>query len=147
MTGKEELFYTLCETKLGEGASREVWSHRFNESLVVKVALDMKGIQNNFKEFDIYKAVINTDYQKHFAPVEWVSSRGHYLVMQRIKFKDKEHYPEKIPTFFYDTKYKNYGWLGKNFVACDYAPIDVLTSFSKKLKKAKWWGEDINGLR
>lgn len=73
--------------------------------------------------------------QQWLAPCLIISETGLVLLQRKVKIGNFENYPDRIPSLFTDKKYSNFGWIGKQFVACDYA-FFVQTSF--RMKKVTW---------
>ena len=136
MTEIEKL---ICDKWLGGGICRNVYEYRLNPKWVVKIALGDNGRKHNLIEDRIWEEIQNSDYAKWFAPVIEVSEAGLYLIMAKVEHGRKQDYPKIIPHFFTDCKYNNYGWIGKNFVSCDYASTIITNGFTKKTKKADWY--------
>jgi len=136
----DELSDTLLGEYLGEGSTRTAYEIRHDKTKVLKVAKNVDGCHDNILEYRIWKDICNTEFSKYFAPIHGVSSSGMYLVMDKVD-TDRSHkeYPIKIPVFFYDTKYTNYGFLNDNFVAIDYAMFNFTLALSSKTKKADWY--------
>jgi len=143
VTGDEFGFF--LGKKLGEGCTRAVFQFYFRDTLVVKVATSIAGQQHNLIEQKIWDEVRDTKYKKHFARIFGVSPTGMFLVMEKVKFKEQKFYPKKIPHFFTDRKYDNYGWAvtdKRGFVCCDYANLIITNGITDKMVKADWWGSD-----
>ena len=131
---------------IGEGCTRTVYEMEYDKTKVIKKALNEQGKRDNVLEYEIWNQVKWSYYKKWFAPIHQVSEHGDYLVMDRAIVKDRDKYPKKIPTFFHDTKYKNYGFIGRKFVMVDYANLGFIDGFNKRMKKADWWGRDNNNI-
>jgi hypothetical protein len=131
----------LCGKKIAEGQYRLVYELKGNKNYVVKIEkFPDKGYFANVTEWKNW--MNNKDWKllgKWLAPCVMINQTGQVLIQKRVKQKEEAKYPKKIPNVFVDTKYANAGWIGKQFVFCDY-PFFVQTSL--KLKKAKWWGEN-----
>ena len=136
----DELEKFICGKRLGFGAFREVFELRANDAYVVKIAIDDAGRAVNLLENKIWGEISETPLAKWFAPVFAVSSSGKYLIQQKVEQLPKEQYPKKIPRFFTDTKYSNFGWLkGKGFVCCDFGSFNMFRGGSTKMVKVSWW--------
>lgn len=139
---KIELFDELSEMilgdKLGSGYSRTVFEYAQNADFVVKVAESPAGRRNNILEQHIWSQVQYMDLAKWFAPVNFISSGGNILLMERAKFPSADKYPKEIPHFFTDLKYDNYGFIDKQFVSVDYAGLIITAGISNRMKKVDW---------
>lgn len=133
---------SLCfGEELGSGYSRKVFSFAPDPKMVIKYAPELP--KENMIEYEIWQMVKHVkSIARWFAPVCSMSTCGIFLLMERIERPMKKDYPARVPAFFGDLKYDNFGiWRGK-FVCCDYSGF-VSTSLSHKwsgqMKKAKWW--------
>ena len=140
---KNELENFLIGSKLGFGIHRDVFKYSLDQSLVVKIANSPEGRQANILEFFIYDELKETEFKKWFAPCIEVSEGGKYLIQKKIEFGRVKNYPTKIPAFFTDLKEDNYGWIGKQFVCCDYAGTVLTRCISRKMKNHKWFNCSI----
>lgn len=134
-----EIFDFVTREKVGEGAYRNVYNFFPDETLVLKVAKTGSGQRQNILENVIWDEVKERDIAKWFAPVVGISKGGKYLLQKKVEFGLKKDYPQMIPHFFLDLKYKNYGWLGNKFVCVDYAGTVITNGFTNRLEKAEWW--------
>ena len=127
--------------KIGEGASRDVYECSLNDKVVIKYEVRGKMFQN-VMEWNIWQEVKDTKYASWFAQCLDISPCGLFLVMEKISIPDKKMYPKKVPEFFTDLKYNNFGMVVKQLVAVDYGfPIIFKDNDLKKKKKAEWWSE------
>lgn len=134
--------YALCMgKKLGRGASREVFEWRPNMDYVVKVELANHSFSNAM-EWDVWHRVKETKVAKWFAPCIAISPCGTILLQKRTDLRAEELYPKRIPKFFTDTKYGNFGFIDDQLVCHDYG-INLLIEHGMKerMKKADWWSE------
>lgn len=143
-----DLAALFCGDLLGYGMSRWVFAYEPNPHLVIKFEpyKDSPVFQNH-AEWIIWNAVKDTPIEKWFAPCKAVSPQGIFLIQARVEHVfDRKELPRKLPDFFNDTKFQNFGRLttDKNrFVACDYGILIKEPLFRKtaKLEKVEWWGE------
>ena len=133
-----EISFFLGE-KLGSGCYRDVFDFFWNKNYVIKIAISTEGRQENLLESRIHDCMLETNYIKHFAKVLGVSASGEFLIMEKAEKRPPSQYPEKVPHFFSDLKYDNYGWIGKRFVCFDYGNLMVTNGMTNKMKKANWW--------
>src|SRR5687768_12087626 len=132
-----------CGKKLGSGLYRDVYIFKPDDRYVVKIERNMgTGAFANATEWRNY---INnrqwTQLGPWLAPCEAISNSGQILIQQRaVRIVDggSKEYPSKIPSLLTDTKFFNFGWIGKKFVCFDYS---FLLSCDFKMKKVKWWGD------
>jgi hypothetical protein len=137
------LYYTnpAENNRIGNGIYRDVY-RTIMKHLVIKIANCQKGQMENIMEMKLWEEVKDMPIKKWFAPCVKVSESGKYLLQEKIEHGRQQDYPEEVPHFFIDMKYTNYGWIGKQFVCCDYSDFIITNGFnSKKMKKAEWWEE------
>lgn len=129
----------LCDALVGEiigtGQNRQVYDMPMNPFLVIKHEYCGNRFQNAI-EWEVWQTVKNTKYEKWFAPCQNISSNGVFLLQSKVEMIPKAHYPKKIPSFFADLKYENYGILNGKFVCFDYGTIHI-TSLNKSMKSTK----------
>lgn len=136
----EDLKSLLCGELLGEGVHRKVYVYRPDNTLVIKCATE--DPTGNIVESEIWYMVKDTSIAKWFAPIEYISRCGMFMLQRRVEHRPKNEYPKLVPKFFGDRKYKNYGWLNGKLVACDYVGFFVASMTHKwntKLEEAGWW--------
>ncbi len=129
--------------KIGAGMSRTVYLCREDTSCVIKIESASKRFQNVL-EWEIWETVKHTKLKKWFAPCIAISDCGTVLIQKRANAINKEQYPKKIPAFFGDTKYQNFGMIGKQFVCLDYGTCHIPAinkGLGKQMKKSKFWEE------
>ena len=126
----------LLGKKLGRGAYRDVYECALNKEYVVKVENDNNGF-SNAREWKLWEHVEYSPFEKFFAPCISISDTGLILIQKKVVQNDK--LPETVAHFFTDVKPENFGWIGKNFVCCDYGSIGYQHVWSeKKTKKPHW---------
>lgn len=136
----EELEGIIIGKLLGEGIHRCVYDFLPDPTKVIKVAKLEEGRGMNLQEYKLWQDFQGTPLVKWFAPVHDVSAAGKYLIQDKLESLPKEKYPKKIPAFFQDTKYKNFGWHPKlKFVCCDYGAFNIWRGVTQKMVKANWW--------
>lgn len=117
-----DALHLLLGKHLGTGAFRDVYEYAMDPKWVMKVQKN-RDCHNNLIEHEIWRDVSYTDYNKWFAPCNWISDNGLILMQRKIiplTYKDKNKIPKEIPYFFTDIKPDNFGWLGKQLVCHDY---------------------------
>ena len=142
----QDLADTLLGDKIASGSERHVYpchNSLFKVPCVAKICTGSQ-VHQNIIENEIWSRIQYTDHAKWFAPVLAIGNQGRVLIMQRTTLKLPECYPKKIPNFFTDMKYNNYGWIGKQFVCHDYGLTLLMEKgMSKRMRKADWWSDEI----
>lgn len=135
-----EAFHLLTDKLIGRGVSREVWSSKVLPNCVIKVESSAQRFQNVI-EWEVWHRVKSTKFAKWFAPCEWISPNGSILIMRKTEVPGKSEYPDKLPVFFSDIKFENFGLLNGEFMAHDYG-INMLLEkgMSSKLRTVHWYG-------
>ena len=139
-----EIFDCILGEFIGSGCSREVYQHPHRNNCVIKIERG-GGSGDNFSEYNIWQSVKYTENAKWFAPCEWISENGMVLVQRKTKLlysRSSTKIPEKIPTFFTDIHSKNFGWIGNQLVAHDYAftlgiTVSAAVAAKNKMKPSK----------
>lgn len=134
-----EAFWLLCDNVIGNGMSRQVYDSSVFKDSVVKIE-NRAAFFQNVVEWETWNRVKDTDFAKWFAPCEWISPSGTILVMKKTFQMLPDNYPDKMPAFFTDFKYANYGWYNGHIVCHDYGTSLIFENgMTKRLKKADWW--------
>lgn len=133
-----DLFWTMCDTQIGLGMSRSVWSSEVLPDSVIKVEDSACNFQNVL-EWETWQRVKWTDHAKWFAPCEWISPNGSVLIMKKTTPAPADKYPPKLPVFLSDTKRSNYGMIGKQFVCHDYGTHLMMERGMTKLQSKVTW--------
>lgn len=129
--------------KLGAGMSRTVYLCREDVECVIKVEAGTQSFQN-IMEWEFWQSVKTTKFKKWFAPCVAISACGTILIQKRADPIHKDQYPKKIPAFFSDRKFSNFGKIGKQFVCVDYGTAHILAvnkALNGKLRKADFWSD------
>lgn len=144
---EESLLKEICGKLIGSGVYRDVYELKQDPNFVVKVERDMEGTFANVTEWRNY---INSAgwnlIEKWLAPCEMINGNGSIMIQQRVttEGKRRKDYPKYVPKIFTDLKLSNFGWIGDQFVCCDYAFfVQVMIKSTKSndwYKVAKWWG-------
>jgi hypothetical protein len=140
-TSRQDIIVSMLGEKLGEGMSRKVFRLAFRPDLVAKIEDRAQYFQNAI-EWEVWKSVQGTAWEKWFAPCEDISPCGCVLI-QRATTPLNGDLPPSLPNFFTDLKPGNFGRIGKQVVAHDYA-INLLLSRGLtsgrvvKLPKRRW---------
>ena len=115
-------FFELMSGKwLGGGVGRGVFVLGTDPSLVVKIETASHSFQN-ISEWGVWCDLENEDNpaRKWFAPCHYISPCGIVLVQARTRPIEKSRFPEKMPSYFTDLKYQNFGLFEGRIVAHDY---------------------------
>ncbi len=139
-----DLFNLMCGKWLGGGVSRGVYVLSIDQSLVIKIETTSHSFQN-VSEWEIWNYLegYDTDTMNWFAPCHYISPCGTILIQARTTPLDKSQAPKKVPAFFTDTKYQNFGMYDGRVVAHDYGYHNfVRLGSSCKLKRAQWHDDD-----
>ena len=138
----QDAFNLMCGDLIGKGSSRTVYENRFDPTTVIKVEQNGGIARQNIFEYDAWVELSDEPAQKFLAPILFMSPRGRILVQKKTCTLPHKDYPDKIPRFFADTKYQNFGLLDGEFVCHDYAHNSIYEfSYKVVMVKAKWWSE------
>ncbi|ARK07462.1 hypothetical protein LAV_00062 [Sphingobium phage Lacusarx] len=132
---------TFVGERLGKGSYRKVYLLRHDENRVVKVE-DRGAEFCNITEFKVWSEVKDTPIEHWFAPCHYIDAMGICLIQDRTKpFEtDKEFKAEvekiggKLPAFFDDIHFGNFGMLNGRLVCHDYG----FNHFLKEAVKLSW---------
>lgn len=131
----------LFGPKIGEGLHREVYEYAIDKRYVIKIERSSETLCN-MKEFMFWNEVgYQKELNKWLCPIKEMSSNGRILIMEKMKpitEKNKHLIPKEIPVWLSDMKWDNYGFIGKQFVCCDY-PFSADYAFSNVKKTMKKW--------
>ena len=140
-TSARDLCHLFLGERIGSGMSRTVYAHGADPSLVVKHESGGGSFQNVL-EWTVWEAVKDSPMARWFAPCVSISPNGLFLVQKRATFPPRDEYPEKVPAFFTDLKYGNFGRIDGQFVCVDYGTFNLVrNSFTAAFRKARWWSE------
>ncbi len=116
-----DFFRAMTGKWLGGGVGRGVFVLGTDPSLVVKIETASYSFQNA-AEWEVWCDLQNsdTDADQWFAPCHSISPCGIVLIQSRTQPLDKSRFPEKMPSFFTDLKYQNFGEYDGRIVAHDY---------------------------
>lgn len=136
-----DLILSLCGEELGSGSFRKVYQYNPHPDYVIK--LEYNNHNCNFTEAMLWNEIQHLKGTKAwvkdwFAPVDWISPNGRVLVMRKTEQRPKKKKPEKVPSFLWDVKDDNFGWIGNKFVCHDYGQFYNFIEYKKTFKKAKW---------
>ena len=116
-----DFFRTMTGEFLGGGIGRGVYVHGTGQSLVVKIETASHSFQN-VAEWQVWSVLEYTNHAalKWFAPCHYISPCGIVLVQARTRKMEQSAFPEKMPSFFTDLNYSNFGRFNGRIVAHDY---------------------------
>ena len=132
----KDMFDSFCGTPLGYGIGRQVYEHRHDPSLVIKIEYASNSFQNVL-EYEAWQYVKETIHAKHFAPCVYISPCGTVLIQKKTDKAKK--YPDRLPVFLTDTKRANYGVYKGHFCCHDYGFTNLMTTgLTKRTRKIDW---------
>jgi len=136
----EEGFSVLCGDKISAGSSRMVFTCPLVPDCVVKVEPDPWAFQN-MTEWIVWQRVKDTPAAKHFAACRTISPNGRILLMEKTLPAPPSAFPERMPVFFTDLKYNNFGFDSSGLLVChDYGVNHIVEhgTTTKRTKQAFW---------
>ena len=139
-----DLYQLMCGKWLGGGIGRGVYVLGVDPSLVIKVETVGRSFQN-VTEWEVWDDLVraDTDAMDWFAPCHYISPCGTILIQARTTPLAKSQAPKKVPAFFTDLKYQNFGMYDGRVVAHDYGFHKFVALGSKcKLQRAQWYDDD-----
>lgn len=131
----------ICGELLGQGTHRDVYVLRQDPSYVVKIEREPgRGAFANAMEYRNW--MDNKDWKflaSYLAPCILINETGQVMIQKRVSRdgKRRKDYPKRIPSVITDRKFKNFGWIGDQFVCCDYSFFRICTP---KMDRVNWWG-------
>lgn len=135
----QDALFLIAGDLLGEGDDRKVYRYGLDETKVIKFEHSAKRFCN-IMEWEMWcYAKEHSQIAKWLAPCRHISLGGHILIQDYAKDVPIEKLPAKVPAFFYDLSPRNWGQIGHNFVARDYANNSVMQNgMTKRMKNVKW---------
>jgi len=138
-----DMVSSICGELINSGSYRSVYDYNLDDKYVVK--LEPNNTNCNIVEYMIWEEVKGLNgnlawVKEWFAPVKWISPNGRILVMRKTK-EDHNTFPRpaKVPKFFWDVKWNNFGWIGKNYVCHDYGQFYNMINYPKGMVNVKWY--------
>ena len=135
----DDLIDLLCSDLLGEGISRKVFLCSLNPDWVVKIETD----DNTFQNLVEWKVWLNSQgsksLSKWLSPYHYFNNSGKILIQSKTIPIRKSDIPDRVPHFFNDEKFENYGILNGQFVCHDYGTLGFVEGMSKRLVKQKFY--------
>jgi len=136
-----DLFGLVAGNEIGSGIARRVYVYDPSPNMVIKFESESQSFQNII-EWEIWLSIQGSKYAKWFAPCYNISPCGTALIQKRTEKIGRKEYPTKMPIFFSDFKYANFGLSEDKFVCHDYGyPNFLIKSLSNRMKKVEWWGD------
>jgi len=145
-------FRLMCLQKISSGCDRDVYLHWKDSSRVVKViGKEAYKKHANIIEWELWKAVEGSSYEKYFAKCYCISDDGKYLVQELVEKvgysdrygtwkeseRERKRFKKKLPSFIADVHSGNFGMRGKDPVIFDYSRFEVMNPPKKKKRKKK----------
>jgi hypothetical protein len=133
-----DLFNLVCGAKLGQGIARTVYVFTPDDTKVVKV--EPAGSFQNVMEWTTWTRVQSTKHARWFAPCHSLSNDGRILIMARTQAMEHDRYPVRMPAYFTDFKYGNYGAYKGQLVCHDYGTNLLMEAgMTGRMRRADWW--------
>ena len=139
-TASKDFASLILGERLGGGVARDVYALNTAQSgtTIIKFE-DVAGSFQNIIEWSIWGDVVNTKWEKWFAPCCEISSTGVCLIQRRTT--PLEMLPKRVPSFFTDLKRDNWGEYEGRPVCHDYGTMAALGTKDAKMQKAMWRDE------
>lgn len=132
---------SICGRHLGVGQFRTVFEYNLDNKFVVKIEplnTNCNAVEHMIWDEVKYLCGSKEWVKKWLAPVKWISPNGKILVMQKTVKKPNKKKPDKVPSFLWDIKESNFGWIGNNYVCHDYGQFYNMINYPKTMIKADW---------
>ena len=139
-----DFFNVMAGKWLGGGIGRGVYVLGTDPSLVVKIETANHSFQN-VSEWGVWEELEATDNKvlKWFAPCHYISPCGMILIQARTRPLDKSRFPDKMPSFFTDLKYQNFGMFDGRVGAHDYGYNRFIRlGATDRMRIANWRDDD-----
>ena len=138
----KDLFAAFAGECLGNGCARTVYVCAQDEGRVVKIETPSQSFQN-VEEWNTWCDLAALPVgKKWLAPCHYISPCGTVLIQSRTYPAQKSRFPGKVPTFFTDTKYENWGLIGNKLVCHDYGYNNARLHGLGQMRKADWSNGD-----
>ena len=147
-----DLIMCMIGPVIANGNFRAVYEHALDPNKVIKVEYGhekkdshdsiMNNSYCNVQEFLLWREIEGLKgplewVKKWFAPIDWISPSGHIMCMHKTKPMPGKKRPDEIPSFMWDVKQDNFGWIANNLVCHDYPHLPAFTSYKGKMKNVK----------
>ncbi len=142
----EDFFGVMTGEWLGGGIGRGVYVLGTDPSLVIKIETASRSFQN-IAEWEVWNDLDRLDSKamKWFAPCHYISPCGIVLIQARTRPADKRRFPKKMPAYFTDLKYQNFGMLDGRLVAHDYGfHRFVKLGLTASMRIVEWYDDEEN---
>lgn len=135
-----DLFELITGDQIAYGVYRDVFDCPVFKGCVIKYETGA-GNFCNIAEWEIWNNLKNHKVLGQWlAPCYQISPSGTILVQAKTTPAHPDQFPAKIPRFFTDTKYQNWGWYDGRLVCHDYANNRLFSDGPLgTMVKAKWW--------
>jgi hypothetical protein len=123
----EEVFVNALGERIGAGTTREVFSVKGRDDVVMKRVKAVSAF-NNWSEFIVWNAARVTRWSNMLAAVEKISHSGQYLMMERLLplSADDAYGAPPMPYWLNDMKFSNFGKTADGTIkAWDYALVNL----------------------
>ncbi|MBR0710140.1 hypothetical protein [Bradyrhizobium liaoningense] len=123
----EQEFLDVMDKQIGGGTTREVFSVRGRDDVVIKRVKAVTPF-NNWCEYIVWNAARATRWASVLAAVEMISHSGQYLMMERLSplSADDTSNAPNVPYWLNDLKIANFGKTsGGAIKALDYAHVNL----------------------
>lgn len=136
----DSIYKRFCGEKIGFGMYRDVYLLKDNPYWVLKFEKADSKRWCNIAEWLAYDQFRwYAKLAQYLAPNYFIEGSGRILIQRRVKHKDISEYPIRLPSIFTDLKRTNYGFIGEQFVCCDY-PFLAWGGYNPfYMRKANWW--------
>ena len=128
------MFNMICGEKIGSGAYRDVFLHKWDKKLVIKVEIEQthRTFANVFEHH--YWTEASEANRQWLAPVVGLSPDGKISFMERTCALPHDFkFPSAIPRFLRDIKPENFGLYKDRLVCHDYQMLNI--KLDNQLKK------------
>lgn len=136
-------FWTLIVgDKIGSGVARDVYEFIPDKTKVIKFDHTAGGTQNVAEWLTWEYVKDRPDLRKWFAPCYRLSDCGSCLLQARVTPLKESRAPRRMPKFFCDFKYDNYGIYKGRVVCSDYGLMTQIFQHGLETaakRKADWW--------
>ena len=75
----------FCGKCIGNGCYRQVYEHKFDDSLVIKIECADNKVFCNIREWTIWSELPENEMKRYFAPCIDISENGLILIQKRTK--------------------------------------------------------------
>lgn len=128
-----DFFDMFVGDHIASGSARNVYCYADGKNVI---KFEQAGTYQNTSEWDAWLHVQGTDVAKWFAPCKFLSPTGRVLVQAYAPDMKPHQIPDKVPAFFSDIKYENWGWYKGHPVCRDYGLTLLMEhGMTKRMRK------------